>query len=153
MIVYRLCKSSYSNDLSGRGAELCGARWNSKGTPMVYTSQNRSLCTAEIAVHTPLGNIPTDYKLVSIKVPDNAIVKEIYEDDLPLDWNSIPHSFSTQKIVDSFISASTHLLLKVPSVIVKGEFNFLINPRHRASNEIAIHSIEDFKFDSRLFLR
>ena len=61
MIVYRLCKSIYKKDLSGKGAEIAGGRWNSKGYAILYTSESRSLCTAEIAVHTPLGNVPADY--------------------------------------------------------------------------------------------
>ena len=59
MIVYRLSKSKYSADLSGKGAEKAGGRWNSKGVAMVYTSASRALCTAEVAVHVPLG-IVTD---------------------------------------------------------------------------------------------
>jgi len=51
MITFRLCKSIYSHDLLGKGAEQCGGRWNSKGTPMLYTCESRALCTTEIAVH------------------------------------------------------------------------------------------------------
>ncbi|MDO1502618.1 RES family NAD+ phosphorylase [Winogradskyella maritima] len=43
MIVYRLGKEKYKNDLSGIGAEKFGGRWNSKGVRMVYTSQSRAL--------------------------------------------------------------------------------------------------------------
>ncbi|HET6992213.1 MAG TPA: RES family NAD+ phosphorylase, partial [Bacteroidia bacterium] len=50
MIVFRLCKSNYSKDLSGIGAEKSGGRWNSKGKAMLYTSATRALCTIEIAV-------------------------------------------------------------------------------------------------------
>ena len=43
MIVYRLSKSKYSADLTGKGAEKAGGRWNSKGVAMVYTSTSRAL--------------------------------------------------------------------------------------------------------------
>ena len=59
MIVFRLCKSMFKDDLSGRGAEIAGGRWNNRGRPMLYTAENRALCTAEIAVHTPLGIVPS----------------------------------------------------------------------------------------------
>ena len=64
MKVYRLSKAQFANDLSGKGAELAGGRLNSKGLPMLYTSSSRALCTAEIAVHTPLGIVPTDYVII-----------------------------------------------------------------------------------------
>ena len=61
MILFRLAKQKYSDDLSGLGAELTGGRWNNKGTRILYTSDSRALCTAEIAVHMPIGLIPKDY--------------------------------------------------------------------------------------------
>ena len=74
MIVYRLAKSKFAKDLSGRGAEIAGGRWNSKGVRMVYASASRALCTTEIAVHTPLGNVPTDYQIISIIIPSGKMM-------------------------------------------------------------------------------
>ena len=80
MIVYRLTKAKYSHDRSGKGAEKTGGRWNSKGIPVVYTSESRALCTSEIAVHTPLGILPHDYMLITIEIPDY---------DLPSSFNTL----------------------------------------------------------------
>ena len=55
MIVFRLSKEQFAQDLSGKGAELVGGRWNSRGNAMLYTSQSIALCVTEIAVHVPLG--------------------------------------------------------------------------------------------------
>ncbi|UZD24497.1 RES family NAD+ phosphorylase [Algoriphagus halophytocola] len=153
MKIYRLSKSKYAFDLSGKGAELAGGRWNSKGKAVLYTSQSRALCTAEIAVHTPLGNVPTDYELVEITIPDTIAMKEIVVSDLPKDWKSIPHSHSTQEIGDKFLSENDYLIFKVPSVVVQGDFNFLINPAHRQFYQVEITSTEPFDFDSRFFSR
>ncbi|WP_240510895.1 RES family NAD+ phosphorylase [Algoriphagus antarcticus] len=146
-----MSKSKFSRDLSGKGAELAGGRWNSRGKAVLYTSQSRALCTAEIAVHTPLGNIPTDYEIVEITIPDGIKLKEIEISDLPPDWKSIPHSHATQEIGDRFTSENEFLVFKVPSVVVAGDFNFLINPVHRKFNEVEITSIDPFEFDVRLF--
>jgi len=153
MRVYRLSKSRFSKDLTGKGAELAGGRWNSKGKAVLYTSQSRALCTAEIAVHTPLGNIPTDYELVEITIPEDINLKEIEISDLPPGWKSIPHSHATQEIGDKFLSKNEFLVFKVPSVVVQGDFNFLINPAHRRFNESEITSINQFEFDIRLFTK
>lgn len=146
MRVYRLCKSKFSSDLSGKGAELAGGRWNSKGKTMLYTSQSRALCTAEIAVHTPLGNIPKDYEIIEINLPDLVKIKELAFEDLPKDWKSIPQSYSTQKIGDAFLDEKKELILKVPSVVVQGDFNFLINPLHPKFKELDINLIQPFEF-------
>ena len=102
MIVFRLSKSLYSNDLSGKGAEKAGARWNSKGIAMIYTSDSRALCTAEIAVHTPLGNVPEDYSIITIEIPEDSI-REVKIEELPSDWKTFPHPDSTQRIGNKFI--------------------------------------------------
>ena len=151
MIVYRLIKEKYKNDLSGKGAEKAGARWNSKGKAMLYTSESRSLCTAEVAVHTPLGNIPLNYFLLEIEIPDNIKFIEIKNEDLPSDWKSLPHSNSTQLIGDEFLDKGKYLFLKVPSVVVQGDYNYLVNPTHKLFSEVKIHKSEPFHFDERLF--
>jgi RES domain-containing protein len=150
MIVYRLSKSKYSKDLSGKGAEKTGARWNSKGTPMLYTSASRALCTAEIAVHTPLGNVPGDYSIISLEVPDDSVL-DLNSSTLPPDWKSFPHPDSTQKTGDKFISDGKYVVLKVPSAVVPGEYNFLLNPNHKYFQKVKILNIESFTFDERLF--
>lgn len=151
MKVYRLSKARFSEDLSGKGAELAGGRWNSKGKAVFYTSQSRALCTAEIAVHTPLGNIPSDYEIVEIAIPDSIDIKEIQNSDLPTDWRSVPHSHSTQEIGDGFLLENKYLVFKVPSVVVQGDFNFLINPLHSRFREVEITSTDPFEFDFRMF--
>lgn len=153
MIVFRLSKARYAADVSGKGAEIAGGRWNSKGTAIVYTSESRALCTTEIAVHTPLGILPLDYVLVVITIPNSITIKELKESELPADWNSLPHSHSTQKIGDAFINEVKYAVLKVPSVVVQGEYNYLINPQHKDSKKISIHSTETFSFDERLFIK
>jgi RES domain-containing protein len=153
MIVFRLSKAKFAGDLSGKGAEKSGGRWNGKGTALVYTSESRALCTTEIAVHTPLGNLPIDYFLVTIEIPDDIPVQEISLANVPADWRSFPYSHSTQDIGDYFVQSGTFPILKVPSVVVKGDVNFLINPLHKGSERIKITSIEPFHFDERLFIR
>ena len=148
MIVYRLSKAQYAQDLSGKGAELVGGRWNSRGNAMLYTSQSIALCVTEIAVHVPLGILPKDYQLIHIEIPHEDFL-EVRR--LPKDWQSFPHSNSTQMIGDKFLKEHKHLVFKVPSAAVQGEFNFLINPRHKNFNQIKIVKIEDFNFDERLF--
>lgn len=151
MIVFRLSKCSYCDDLSGKGAELWGGRWNSKGLALVYTSESRALCITEIAVHIPLGIMPEDYCMSTIEIPEDIFVKEIEMSQLPDDWKSFPHSESTQIIGNEFIKSKKELVLKVPSAVVPGEYNYLINPAHATISKIRIVNTEAFLFDERLF--
>lgn len=153
MIVYRLSRKVFAKDLSGRGAELHGGRWNSKGTPMLYTSQSRALAFAELAIHIPVGIVPKDYFLVTIQIPDTASILKLNEKQIPKDWRSNPHSHSTQHIGDKFVLDGTHLVLQVPSAVVPGDFNFLINPKHPEAGKISIKGMEVFEFDSRFAFR
>lgn len=148
MIVYRLSKAAFAKDLSGRGAEMVGGRWNSRGNAMLYTSQSIALCVTEIAVHVPLGIMPKDFQLVSIELPDVPIL-ELKK--LPSDWQSFPHADATQHLGDVFLKENRFLILKVPSATVQGEFNYLINPKHKDFAKIKVVKIESFTFDQRLF--
>jgi RES domain-containing protein len=151
MIVFRLSKTKFAKDLSGKGAEKSGGRWNSKGVAMLYTSESRALCTTEIAVHTALGNIPFDYCLTGIEIPDNIVVFAINIADLAPEWKDFPHYNFTQKIGDGFVENKEYLVLKVPSAVVQGDYNYLINPAHPDFRLIKIIDIEPFSFDERLF--
>ena len=42
-------------------------------------------------------------------------------------------------------------VLKVPSAVVKGDFNYLINPYHADFKKIKIKEVTDFPFDRRMF--
>ncbi len=127
MIVYRLVQKKYSPDLEGKGAELAGGRWNSRGLPMIYTSGSIALCTVEIAVHLPLGILPAAYEILAIEIPEIIAVDEITETALPEGWKSFPYKPGTQSLGDTFLLKKEHLVLKVPSAVIKGEFNYLLS--------------------------
>ena len=152
MIVYRLAKRKFIEDLSGKGAEMSGGRWNSKGIPMLYTSESRALCMVEIAVHCPLGIVPSGFYMAGIEIPDSIKIKEVEINSLPGSWNLFPISSRVQGIGDEFIRENKYLVLRVPSAVVKGDHNYLINPRHKDFKKIVIKDINPFEFDTRLFI-
>lgn len=151
MKVFRLSKSKYSNELSGKGESKSGNRWNSKGTEIIYTAESRALAMAEVAVHLTFATLPGDYVMIEINIPDNIKIKEIELKDLPGNWNNHPPGLDTQKIGDNFIDAIEDCVLKVPSAVVKGNYNFLINPYHKDFKKIKILDTSVFPFDKRIF--
>lgn len=150
MTVFRLTKEKYKNDLSGIGAEKYGGRWNNKGTRIVYTAESRSLTVLELAVHVAFNILPKNYYIVEIEIPENSIL----EFDISLlkkkDWKSNPPIEFTQSEGDKFILGNEFLCLKVPSAIVEGDFNYLINPLHPDFSKVKIKTTSTFEFDERL---
>lgn len=153
MIVFRLVREKYKNELSGYGASLNDQRWNSKGTKLVYTAGNRALAFCEVSVHLPLGILPKDYWMISIDIPESIKIQELKSDILPDDWKAMPHRHHTRKIGDEFVQKNLFPVLKVPSAVVEGDFNYILNPRHDKFDKIQIIKAEPFPFDSRYFGR
>lgn len=154
MKVYRLTRLKHLGEFSGKGAALCGARWNSKGTEIIYTSDSRALAMAEVAVHLSLDNLPVDFMMLEIDIPDSVIVApQLLPGSLPHDWNQFPHPLSTQLIGDQFVQDQQFCVVLVPSAIVRGDCNILINPNHPDFRKITISGKEDFPFDLRIIPR
>lgn len=151
MEVYRLSRERYTAALSGKGAAIKGARWNSIGVEMIYTASNRSLAMAEIAVHFTLATLPDDYMMMTIFIPDDISLLKLNISDLPSGWNTFPHPISTQVIGDKFITDNKFCVLQIPSVVTHGDYNLLINPNHPDFIKIKIITVEKFPFDRRIF--
>lgn len=150
MKVFRLARLKYAKSLSGKGAAKSGNHWNSKGVEMIYTAESRALAMAEVLVHISLNQMPSDYKMLTIKIPDDIKIKNLKALELPISWNSHPPSIYSQQVGDAFIMANDFCVLKVPSVVVYGNFNYLINPYHKDFNRIKIKIVDDFPIDQRL---
>jgi RES domain-containing protein len=133
MLVYRIERQKYLQEvLSGRGAALSfGNRWNSINTQMVYTSGSRSLAMLEVLTRVDLfSDLPEDRLIVTIEIQEAITIGQLDVQTLPATWNSFPPSKLTQTIGDDFIRNAVYPILQVPSSLVKGEFNYLINPFH-----------------------
>jgi len=148
MLLYRIAKCIYADDLSGTGARLYGGRWNSIGKPMVYVASSRALAVLEVLVHLPPALLPDGYCLVTLKVPED--IQEMNNNLLPSNWQEFPEPAILRQMGDRFLNERKQLLFKVPSAIVKEEFNYLINPAHPDAGKIEIVDKQPFSFDERL---
>lgn len=149
MIVFRLSKKKYKDQLSCDGASLNGQRWNSEGIEVTYTADSRALVNAEVAVHIPLGILPKDYYMVEIEIPASVQVYQFPIESLTLGWDSVPNTKDSQVVGDRFVSENRYAVLRVPSVVVKGDFNFILSPKHKGFYKIKILSTLPFPFDPR----
>jgi len=154
MQVYRIIREKYLDSvLSGKGAQYSkGFRWNSFGTPMVYTAESRSLAVLEVTVHLDLSeDLPTDRYLATIDIPENLEIVALSLNDLPPGWDAKPPGKISQRIGDGFIHGSSAPVLRVPSSIIQEEFNYLLNPLHQDFAKIKSLGPARFGFDERLW--
>lgn len=148
MRVWRLAPSLHP-PLSGEGARLVGGRWNSPGTPLVYTSAYLSLAVLEILVHFDVQRLPTNLIAYEIEFPDDA--REILDPEtLGADWATETFHRQTRTIGDRWIADGGSLALLVPSAIIPAEWNVLLNPQHPDASQLRIVNREPFRFDPRL---
>jgi len=150
MKVYRLARKKYAYALSGKGASLSGNRWNSKGVEMIYTAESRALAMAEVLVHLPLNLLPKDYKMLCIDVPKPIEICVFNPPDIASFFENPLSYTKSQSVGDEFIRLKTYCVLKVPSAVVYGDYNYLINPFHKDFKKIRVVSVHDFPIDERL---
>lgn len=150
MRVFRITRSAYSKDLAGDGARIHGGRWNHRGTSVVYASESRALATAEYLVHVPMALVPDDLSIVTIQIPDNVGQETIKPEVLPSNWRAYPSPKDLADIGSRWVREKRSLVLRVPSVVVQGDFNILINPAHQDMTGVKIHVITPYELDKRL---
>lgn len=148
MVVYRISKCKFINDLKGTGAAAYGGRWHSKGTYVLYTSEAASLALLESVVH--ISNIAAfGYCMLCLKIPDDNI-KEMRVDDLPEKWNENPPPDMLKSIGDAFVRENKFFALKLPSAILPEESNYLLNPNHPDFKKVTVLYTKSVNIDARL---
>ncbi len=152
MRAYRLCRSRYPA-YGGEGARRAGGRRNSKGTRILYMSENRSLSVLEVLVH--LTDTPPDkFVLGAAEVPENISYESLHESDLPSDCQTlvVRRQDATRRLGDEWVKSLRSAVLLVSSVVT-GERNLLMNPEHPDFQRIRFLEPQPFTFDLRLFSR
>ncbi len=144
--VYRLVKNRHiASAFDGEGARTYGGRWNSPGVPVVYTSESLALCCLEIFVHLPSYKLLDDYVFITATFSQKFILSAELVDG----WNARPVSKASQSMGDRWIAESKFPVLKVPSVIIPGGSNYLLNITHPNFKSIKIGEPSPIAFDPR----
>ncbi|WP_207514253.1 RES family NAD+ phosphorylase [Longitalea luteola] len=144
MLLYRIGKTKYAHDLTGMGAKLNGGRWNHEGIPCIYLAESRALSLLEYAAHTGIDKIPPTLSFTTLEVPDDS-VHELSADELPANWFQRPHSTESRDMGSALLTKNDSLLLKIPSVIIEQEYNFILNISHPLFNSVKITEVERYK--------
>jgi RES domain-containing protein len=148
--VWRISHKQYADSaFTGEGARLYGGRFNSQGLPAVYTSGNLSLALLEMLVQSNDRHYFSFCVSVYADIPITTI-KQMRPDILPEGWDAVPYNSTSQLFGDKWIEDGQSAVLKVPSVVVPVEWNYIINPVHPDFKKIEISELAELPFDERL---
>lgn len=147
---WRITPAKYqSAAFSGEGAKEYGGRFNSVGTPVVYTSESLALATLELLTKINSRSRAADRICLPVRF-DEAHVQVRSGDDLPEGWDARPYGPTSQEVGDAWIRSQASLVLRVPSIVVPREHNYLINPRHPDASDLQIGEPEPLDLDPRI---
>jgi RES domain-containing protein len=150
MLLFRVSRKKHARDLSGTGARLNGGRWNSPGIAALYTSGTQSLALLETLAHTSMSLLEDDFVMLTLELNGKIGMDEWLPAILPPGWQDYPAPLSVMKMGDAWLTDNKHLLLKVPSVVVPTEFNYIINPLHKDMTKVVIQSVNALQIDKRV---
>jgi RES domain-containing protein len=149
MLVYRIQKAKYANDISGTGSTLVSGRWHQAGkNPILYTSSNISLAMLECLVHLPSVVKPPNLVLLTIDIPEKSIAR-IETKDLPANWGKKGYFDDFQRWGSKCLQGLSSLAVIVPSV-TSPDYNILVNPGHPDFSHVKIVDSRPITFDDRL---
>ncbi len=149
MEVYHLGKTRFPMHLTGEGAKLNGGRWNLIGSACLYTSETKALSVLEYAANVQLDEMPISISITVYNLPIKSW-KEFTANDLPGNWHQIPAPEETKRWGTFHLQQAKYLALKIPSIIIPSEFNFILNPLHADFKKIKIKEVHSFSFDRRI---
>lgn len=147
MKIYRLTKTQYADDPKGTGAKLYGGRWNHIDFPCIYTAESRALSVLEYAVNVNVDFIPRALSICVFEIEEDQ-VHSLQEEELPGNWRQSPAPRSTKDFGTKLLEKK-HPIIKIPSIIIPTEFNYILNP-FVGNTAFKLIEIRDFVFDLRI---
>ena len=138
---------------SGEGGILVAGRWHERGVRIVYTVGSKALGVLEYLAHLTPGSTPFAAAWWWLDLDESRTeVEAVDPSGLPARWNGVRHASATRALGTRWIRECRTAVLRVPSVHVAGEWNYLINPLHPSAAELLATAggPEDFTVDGRI---
>jgi len=149
MLVYRITRAKYSDGLQASGREN---RWNKAKQYVIYASESKALAILEMVANRGAIMEGAPYKLLTIEIArSKETLIEVGSKKLGDRWQNMENKPTTQEIGSRWYIEKSSVALKVPSVLIGGEYNFIINTDHPDFDKrVELKSVEDFHWDPRL---
>lgn len=104
-----------------------------------------ALAVLENLVHLTRQDFPVGYVVIGAVIPNSMRI--LSQDH----FRGIEGDLNSQTIGDRWIETGRSAVLRVPSVVIRSEFIYLLNPRHQDFANIVTEIAVPFTFDERLF--
>ena len=150
--LWRVAKRRYP-PFTGEGGLSVSGRWHERGVRIVYTAGTKALSVLEFLAHLTPGSTPASATWWWLDLdPSVTPVETVEPASLPPRWNGVRHLRATRALGTEWISEARTPILRVPSVHVPGEFNYLLNPGHLLAVPLLARAggPEDFTLDPRI---
>jgi RES domain-containing protein len=129
--VWRIEKEIFAASAkTGEGARIAGGRWNLPGRPAIYCGQSLALAVVEILVHAATAEERADPRVWFELTLPKVVVIAISLKKLPAGWNDPMLHPATAALGDAWLRRGKSVALRVPSAVIPGEWNYILNPLH-----------------------
>ena len=115
---------------TGEGARVAGGRWNSPGLAAIYCGESLALSVLEILVHAVTAEERADPRVwFALSLPQK-VCRTVALKRLPRGWDDPVSHPGTVAIGDQWLRSGISVALRVPSAVVPGEWNCILNSAH-----------------------
>lgn len=152
LVVWRIAARRYRQALfSGEGTLRHGGRWLPPGCRVIYCAENLALALLEYRVNYPLPDMPP-LVAASLTLPGTLKIQAPSVAKLPRGWFHPEQPAACRELGAQWWREGKSAVLKLPSAIVRREYNYLINTEHPDFARCKIGPIETLPADPRLKL-
>src|SRR5699024_7137235 len=146
---YTIRTEKYAYSLTASGV---ANRWNKNQEYVIYSGNHSALSALELMAHRSSIQVNRNSKIMFIELSvSEADIKTIEIEDLAMNWKSIKAYPRLQQIGSKWYQSQESLILKVPSVLIPIENNYIINTMHPLFSErVSLLKTADFFWDKRL---
>lgn len=130
------------------GSTIGPGRWNTPGSPLIYSSEHYSTALLENLVQGS-GRLPPNQHHIEITLP-RGLSYEVFSPSSLAGWDSMPATAS-KEFGAQWCQQRRSAILIVPSVVARLNRNVLINPAHSEFGTITASLHEPVYWDRRLF--
>jgi RES domain-containing protein len=130
------------------GSTIAPGRWNTSGSPMIYTSEHYSTALLEKLVHGS-GRLPPNQHYIKVTIP-RGLTYEMFSPPMLPGWDRMPATVS-KAFGERWCLEKRSVILIVPSVVARLDHNVLINPAHKEFQSLEASLHEPVFWDRRLF--
>ena len=130
------------------GSTIASGRWNTPGSPLIYSSERYSTALLEKLVRGS-GRLPPNQHYIQITIARGLSYEAFSAPSLP-GWDSLPPT-SSRNFGEQWFKEKRSLILIAPSVVARLDNNIMINVSHAEFGLVEASLHQPVFWDRRLF--